>query len=436
MMKKLSIVLSVLLISSSVAAETITLKQAIEIGLAQNFAIQVARNDARSASIEAGRGTAVLLPTIDGVATIRTDVSDDQGNSPTAVEDLTTYTKTAALNLNWTLFDGFRMFAERGRYRDLSRLGEAAARERIELSVVQIAAAYFDLSRQQQLYAVAERSLAVSDARYERQKVRSELGSGSTTDLLNAQVAANADRSSLITARLAVDAARRSLNILLGREPNSELTVVAEIALPEVETSLDSLQSMAATQNASLERARRSLQVAQHAVGSSRASFLPRVSLGASVGLTDQTLSSDSPSFGADRTTDRSSYGAGLTLTWNLFNGGNDRISYRVARLAEHSRRIELAEAKLSIRAAVADKLDAYNARLELVALQQENTATARRNLELQESRLATGAVGSVEFRDAQRALVAAETGLITARFDARLARLELERLIGTLILR
>jgi outer membrane protein TolC len=70
---------------------------------------------------------------------------------------------------------------------------------------------------------------------------------------------------------------------------------------------------------------------------------------------------------------------------------------------------------------------------MELVELEQENVVAARQNLELQRDRFEIGATTSLDFRDAQVNLARAESSLITARFQARIARLAVEKLVGDL---
>ena len=63
--------------------------------------------------------------------------------------------------------------------------------------------------------------------------------------------------------------------------------------------------------------------------------------------------------------------------------------------------------------------------------LEEENLDTARRNLERQQERYATGASDSLDFRDAQVNLSEAQVRLIVARYDARISLLEIQQLIG-----
>jgi len=81
----------------------------------------------------------------------------------------------------------------------------------------------------------------------------------------------------------------------------------------------------------------------------------------------------------------------------------------------------------------VAETYDTYQQHMDLVALEEQNIGSAQQNLDLQRERLELGVANSLQFRDAQVSLVMRRTSLIGARYQARIARLEIEQLVGGL---
>ena len=73
---------------------------------------------------------------------------------------------------------------------------------------------------------------------------------------------------------------------------------------------------------------------------------------------------------------------------------------------------------------------------MEKVTLELQNLDTARLNLERQKERYATGVSDSLDFRDAQVNFADAQVRLIVARYDARIALLEIQQLGGLLDVR
>ena len=116
-----SVAVLVLLTGVVAAQEPLTFEKAVEIGLQQNYSIRIARNEARVTENNRGLGTAGFLPKVDlSGSTTKTD-ADESSTSPSSVGDSKTDNSTAQIALQWTLFDGFQMFADNRRYREIGR---------------------------------------------------------------------------------------------------------------------------------------------------------------------------------------------------------------------------------------------------------------------------------------------------------------------------
>jgi outer membrane protein TolC len=413
------------------ADSVLTLRQAIAIGLENNYDIRIARGEARIADNNSGYGTAQFLPTVDVTGGYNYNDQQTSTTSPFSFGDSRTETKTAQVQLNWTLFDGFRMFTERARFAELAKLGREQARLTIENRVVAIAQAYFNLVQQEQRLGVNREALEVSRTRLEKDRVRRDLGGVSSTDYLNAEVFYNNDRAAVINQELAVTTARQSLNLALGRDPETPVAVSSEIEIPDPAYTVDDLMQRATERNAGLAVARHSLNAAGHRVGSVRSRFIPRVWLNAGVGYTNRVQ--DAAIRDEDITTETTDKFVGLQASWNIFNGRRDWVEWQNARVEENIARLSLNSRQHQLKGEVVQRLETFRKRMELVALEVSNRDAARRNLELQRDLYATGAVTSLEYRDAQINYTRAQLDLITARYQARIALLQIEQLIADL---
>ncbi|MBW2183061.1 MAG: TolC family protein [Deltaproteobacteria bacterium] len=261
------------------AQEQMTVEDAINLGLKNNYDIQIARNDAEIALNDKGKGIAGFMPVIDTSNTLRYNSTNRITGSPLSFSESVTRIVGGQITLNWTLFDGFKMFVDRSRYSELATLGEFEARNTIENTVVAIMQAFFDFVQQEQLLDVARDTLEVSKTRLEREEIRSELGGASTTDLLNARVNFNNDRTVLLNQELSVEISRKELNILLAEDPAQPIRVKKEITIPSLDFPLDELLSFARKRNSELLVARQNKIVAGKEVKIARSSFYPAVTL-------------------------------------------------------------------------------------------------------------------------------------------------------------
>lgn len=427
------LVTAVLAAGSASAQEILSLEEAVRICLRNNFDIQIARNTAEAARNDIGLGTAGFLPTLDSQGNLIYDSTQYHGRDLTGgSRDYRTY--GSDLSLSWTLFDGFRMFADNRRYRDLAGAGDEQARDAIESSVVAAMSAYFDLVRQEQLLDVARTNRDISQARLELEEIRRSLGGASSTDLLNARVSFNNDQTLLLEQELRVNIARKELNILLARDPDVPLAVRQEIDVPELPLTLTELQERSRNESAALQAARFRMQAAAEQVRVVDSAFWPQLVLGGQYGYTNRSALESSGAattvFNQDssRTLDAAVL---LQLKFNIFNGNIDRINAQNARLDAKSSALAHADIKNRISGLMYELHRTLLKQVAVVELETQNTVTAEQNMQLQKERYQTGASDSLDFRDAQVNVLRARSTLINARYLARIALLNIQQLIG-----
>jgi outer membrane protein TolC len=389
-------------------------EDAVRLGLQNNFDIQIARNEARIAANDIGKGTAGYLPTLDATGSYGVSTTDVETNSPFSFGKSDTRSAGGEVSLGWTIFDGFGIYADRKRYQELARLGEVRARNIIENTVVDILRAYYDLVQKELLLEVDRNALQISETRLSKEQVRRDLGGASSTDLLNAQVSYNNDKAALLNQELELLIARKELNILLGRDPSTPLEVVKEIAIPPLDRTNDDLLKIAEERNSEVLVARQNKRVADQDVRLAQSAFFPKLSLGANYGYTDVLVSSSSETFPEDINTRSTDRFVGLSLSYNLFNGGRDRIELQRARIEARNLELALADTRNRLAGLVREKYETYLKRIELMELEEQNVLAARQNLDLNTDRYRIGA----------------------ARFQSRIARLEIEQLIGEIDIR
>ncbi|MCH8494337.1 MAG: TolC family protein, partial [Balneolales bacterium] len=115
-----------------------SLDDAIKLGLERNFGIQLAKNEAEIARLNRNFGAAGMTPDLDvtaGISGGREDLVETIDGAEGPSVRTTNQVSNIDAALNWTIFDGFRMFTTYERLGELERLGEVRARVEIESSV-------------------------------------------------------------------------------------------------------------------------------------------------------------------------------------------------------------------------------------------------------------------------------------------------------------
>ena len=239
------------------------------------------------------------------------------------------------------------------------------------------------------------------------------------------------DEATLLDQELAVTIARNELNIALAQDPLTPIVVKKEIVIPPFTTGYKDLLQQARERNSTLLTARYNKQAADEDVRIARSYFWPRLSLNGSYGYLDRSLFGEDVAVGADRERHAIDSSVGLFMSFNLFNGNIDTINYQNAKINLLNADLTVRNIENEIAGLVREKYTTFQKRMAKVTLEEENTGTARQNMELQKERYATGASDSLDFRDAQVNYAQAQVRLIVARFDARVSLLEIQQLTG-----
>ena len=160
-----------------------------------------------------------------------------------------------------------------------------------------------------------------------------------------------------------------------------------------------------------------------------RSNYWPRLALQSSYGY-NQSASGFNIDYGdPDR-----EFTVGLSLNFNLFNGGQDRIRTSNARIALNNRKLLYSQARLDLERSVANAHDAYLNTRTILALQERNLESAELNFQRTEQLYNLGQATTTTFREAQLNLIRSRNSISTARYAAKLAELRLLQLAGSLL--
>jgi outer membrane protein TolC len=118
------------------AQETLTPELAIELALKNNFSILIARNNQLSVEAGTNRGNAGMLPRVDvnaGLGIQNTNINQRFSNGiAVQTSGVNNNASNASMSLDWTLYDGGKMFAAWDRLKEQKALSQLQLRTVIE----------------------------------------------------------------------------------------------------------------------------------------------------------------------------------------------------------------------------------------------------------------------------------------------------------------
>ncbi|GHB73502.1 TolC family protein [Persicitalea jodogahamensis] len=432
---RIYIILTLLLgptIPTVFAQNTLTLEEAIGIALEKNYAIRISEKRIKIAENDNSLGNAGFLPSVTASSQKNYTSSHLRQEFFNALQDpidrsgVNNNNSNSGVSLNWTIFDGLGMFVAQDRLEELERAGRTNAKITIENTVADISSAYYEIIRQYQRVRALRNALDISNDRLELAKAFYEVGTGSKVDFINAQVDYNGDTAAYIAQEQTLRNAKIDLNALLAREATQDFEV-SDTTITRRDISIDDLRQSLLAQNPNLVFAAQQRRLAELDIKALSAQQYPQVDL---LGGFAYTTSNNQAGFGLKKgRNDIWSYGARVSV--NVFDGFNQRRRIQNAKINSLIVEDQESDIRNQLLAAFDRSVLSYRNSLQLVALEEANTKLARQNVEIAFERYRVGNSTSYEFREVQRNTVAAETRLIEAEYNAKLAEIELLRLSG-----
>jgi PAS domain S-box-containing protein len=178
-----------------------------------------------------------------------------------------------------------------------------------------------------------------------------------------------------------------------------------------------------------LEAQKAELDGARYDRNKSWSSHLPRLDLRGSYGRNqyaqDFDIKWDDP---------QKSASAGLSLSLNLFDGFKRSTQTQNAKIGLKNRELQLEQARLNLKKDLSNAFSAYQNKRAILKMEQKSAASAELNFKRTKELFDLGRLTNTQFREAQLNLVRVKYNLSQAKFQAKIAEINLLRLSGVLL--
>lgn len=437
--------------------QLLTKEEAVILTLENNLGIVIAENNVRVAENNKSVLNSGFLPTITGSAGAnyqRDDSTfefpgqflndpdtgepllDDAGNRvPRPDTDLykaEAQRYNAQITADYVLFDGLGRLYDLKRLKEEYNLSTLQARETIETTILQLFTIYFEAARLSENIAVLKETYANTNDRLERTTYSFEYGQINKLDVLNAQVDLVTDSINLMNERQLLENTTRDLNIVLNKDLENRFAVDTTVTFIDA-IRLEEFLKTGEENNVIMLQAKSNMAINDYSLKSAKAVFLPTLGLTGSYGW-NLNQNAPGPFFPGVNVNNTRNFTLGATLTWNLFDGGTGITQVKNARILLESQDAQQNQIELEVKRDIANARGDYENRLQVFELQEQNVITATDNYNRSNERYKLGQITSVELRQAQINLLNAKTNRNLAKYNAKLAELQLLQLTGQLL--
>ena len=428
----LSLCLGILSLNAH-SQDLLTLEEAVEIALENNYDIRLATNDLKSDSLGVSPGFAGMLPRVFAQASTNNSTQNiSQTRSSGEVIELDNAKNnnlSYGVGLDWTIFDGLGMFARYDQLKELEKLGKAQLQSTILNRVSDVMITYYDLVQHQQQLAALDSTLVISRQRVELADNRFSIGKASKLEVLNAQVDLNTDKTEHIRQSEVYANTKIRLNEIMARDPETDFKVRDEVLI-ESNLELAQLEQMATSQNPELQAQLISKRISELELKQLKGNRYPRIS--ASTGY---NFSDSESSLGFTTKNNAQGWNYGFAASIDIFNGSNQNRNEKIAKLQIENSTLAIAQQSQTIKTQLHTAFQTYQTNLSLIDLETSNQEIAKENLDITLAKYKIGTIPTIEFRTAQLNYIRATLRMANAIYQAKLSEITLKQLAGSLTL-
>lgn len=331
----------------------------------------------------------------------------------------------SGLSANVTLFDaGSRLFDIRGAKANLaaSEANETLQQYNVALNVKQ---QYYAVLAARESESAANAQLEQATEQLKTASAKVAAGAATKSDSLRAVIQVGNAQLALIQARNNLNIANASLTRLVATP--FVVTATPGDTTASIELSADSGQVAAlAARGPAVQQAEEAYAAARAGVRGSLTSYLPTISMRFNRGGNGV----DSR-FGWGDNRYAYSQTLSFSLSFPFFNQGTREEQVVRSRVAEDNAEAQLRDARFLAQQQLTQYLSAFRSAEQRVQIQLATIAAADEDLRVQQRRYQLGASTFLDVLTSQATLNQARSALIQARFDARVAKAQIETLTG-----
>ncbi|MCB0701762.1 MAG: TolC family protein [Ignavibacteriae bacterium] len=415
MIKKIVFILliPVILISQT----DLSLQQAVERTLQNNYNILMVKKDLQIADNNISYGNAGFLPTLDAAASYRFSAEDSetktsQGTFPGNDNQVTN--RSASLSMGWTLFDGFAMFARYDKFEELEKLNKIALQLEIETRLQELFNTYYQINMLDKSIKLLEETLKFSQDRLNFLNASNEYGATTGTEVLRAEVDFNTDNSNLKRQEVQKNAALNRLKYIMGEVNDTQYNLTSNLDFSDI-SDYNSLKEMAFERNSNIQQAMKNREISEYDEKIIEAAYYPNIRL--NTGYSYSVQESDK---GFILESSNQGYNATLSASWNLFSGFQTRIADQNTEILQEKQDLFIQSIRAVIEMNLMTNYQSYSNLKEILDLEIRNLETANENFERSKSMFKYGTINSIDLRQSQINLLATEQRIVNLKYEIK----------------
>ncbi|MFA9205871.1 MAG: TolC family protein [Burkholderiaceae bacterium] len=423
--------------TSTKAQKTLTLTEAVKTALQNSYDIQLVENNLTIAKNNNDYGVAGALPTVaatsnnnKSLATIQQKFADPTRNTTKTGVDGNTL--TAGLTASIIIFNGYRIMAYKDRLGMIEKQNGFLLQSQMQNTSAQVMQQYYNVVRQQAYLKTIEKSIEASQQRLDIVKTRQQIGVANQTDILQSNIDLNAllqakQNQLLIIAQAKTDLARTINN----NEDISSSIIINDTISIDNQLSFDkgaNSITLGLNNNPQLAALSTQVKINQQLEKETKALMYP--TLRASTGY---NVNSSSSAAGFSLLNETYGPFLGVNLSIPLYGGGAAKKTVANAKIISKNAELQAQSLSKDIFTNAYKTFDAYKNSIEQLPIEIDNYSMSQALLNLVLQKYQLGQATMVDVKQAQQSFENAGFRLVSLKYTAKVAEIELKRISNQL---
>ena len=418
------------------AQKVLSIEEAVAATLKNNYDIQLLRNDSSVYALDYSYRNVAFLPKVNATSALLFNNNNQKQRLADGTErkqnGIRSNNLTASVNLNWTVFDGLKMFATRDKLTEFVKLGQLNIKDQLVNSVADVISIYYNIVSQKQQLKAIEEQMGINEERVKQADKKLSVGLGAKPELLQAKLDLNAQKAARLKQLTLIEQLKEQLNQLLVFAPGTTYEVADSIIYDNSLVAGD-IFSNAEKNNPALQVSKQNIKIANLTLKERKAERFPTVSLNSAYNFSKTNNKAVVNNFTALYNRNYG-FNYGVSINIPILNNFTVKRNIKAAQLNINYQQLLYDYQKAKIDIAISSAYKDYELQKKTLELEEENIKLAKENVYIAVERLRLGISTSLELRETQKSLEDSYTRLIAARYNTKLAETQLLKLRGDLV--
>ncbi len=433
-MKKLSIFIIFTLanlICYSQLNQRLSLKNAVSIGLKNNYQIQISESDIEISNNNNTWGKAGGLPTLSVGVNQANRFDNSESQITDGRDDIYSNSISPYANLQMVIFNGFAITINKQNLEKLQELSKGYMQLTIENTISEIKNSYYSVLLENEKLKVVRELMLLSKDRYDYMLIKQELGTAVTYDVLQIKNSFLTDSSNYLLQKIVYDNSMRQLGKVLGNNIFIRYELTGDLSFEDKDYILGDLITQLTDRNSTLQNLNISQEMLKNNIELAKSSLYPSLVLNAGADYSKQRRKyNDLES--------QSSYSydmyANLSLSYTIFNGGNRNRNIANAKIEADKGLLQIKDLELTLKNTLFSLYEMYEVRRQLLRVASENLEAAKLNLEISKDKFNSGAINSFNYRDVQIIYLNTAFSELQAKYNLISTHIDLMKITGNTV--